>query len=41
VIHLDTSMIAATAVRAGATLATENLKDFHRFERAGLALADD
>ena len=34
-------MIAAAAIRAGAALATENPKDFRRFEPAGLALADD
>jgi len=34
-------MIAAVAIRAGAALATENPKDFRRFEPAGLALADD
>lgn len=32
-------MIAATAVRAGAALATANPADFRRFERAGLRLA--
>jgi predicted nucleic acid-binding protein len=32
-------MIVATAIRAGATLATEDPKDFRRFERAGLVLA--
>ena len=31
-------MIAATAVRAGAPLATANPADFRRFERAGLRL---
>ncbi len=34
-------MIAASAIRAGAPLATKNPKDFRRFEMAGLALADD
>jgi predicted nucleic acid-binding protein len=34
-------MIAATAIRAGAALATENPKDFRRFESAGLSLAVD
>ena len=32
-------MIAATALRAGATLATASIEDFRRFEAAGLALA--
>ncbi|MGH7334304.1 MAG: type II toxin-antitoxin system VapC family toxin [Candidatus Rokuibacteriota bacterium] len=32
-------MIAATALRAGATLATTNPADFRRFARAGLRLA--
>ena len=34
-------MIAASAIRAGAPLATKNPKDFRRFEMAGLALAVD
>jgi predicted nucleic acid-binding protein len=34
-------MIAASAIRSGASLATENPKDFRRFESAGLALAAD
>jgi predicted nucleic acid-binding protein len=29
-------MIAATALRVGASVATTNLADFHRFESAGL-----
>ena len=33
-------MIAASAIRAGAPLATENPKDFRRFSAAGLRLAD-
>lgn len=35
---LVTCMIAATAVRAGASLATANPADFRRFVRAGLRL---
>lgn len=34
-------MIAATAIRAGVALATENPKDFLRFASAGLSLASD
>jgi predicted nucleic acid-binding protein len=34
-------MIAATAIRAGAALATENPGDFRRFTTAGLSLATD
>ena len=34
-------MIAATAIRARAALATSNVADFHRFCAAGLALATD
>jgi len=34
-------MIAASAIRAGAPLATENPKDFRRFASAGLSLAAD
>ncbi len=34
-------MIAATALRAGVALATENPKDFRRFAGAGLSLAVD
>ncbi len=33
---LNDCMIAATALRAGAALATTNLVDFRRFESAGL-----
>jgi predicted nucleic acid-binding protein len=33
---LDDCMIAATALRAGASVATTNLVDFRRFEPAGL-----
>jgi predicted nucleic acid-binding protein len=32
-------MIASTAIRAGAALATRNVQDFRRFENAGLTLA--
>ena len=32
-------MIAASAIRAGASLATENTKDFRRYASAGLTLA--
>ena len=34
-------MVAASAIRAGAPLATENPKDFRRFASAGLSLAAD
>ena len=34
-------MIAATAIRAGVALATENPGDFRRFTAAGLTLAAD
>lgn len=34
-------MIAATAIRAGAALATGNPSDFRRFESAGLRIAGD
>jgi len=34
-------MIAATALRLGATLATANIADFRRFKSAGLALIGD
>ncbi len=34
-------MVAATAICAGAALATENPKDFRRFEATGLSLAAD
>lgn len=36
---LNDCMIAATAIRAGAELATGNIADVRRFERAGLRLA--
>lgn len=36
---LSDCMIAAVAMRAQAPLATENSRDFRRFERAGLLLA--
>lgn len=36
---LPDSLIAASAMKAGATLATSNTGDFRRFERAGLKLA--
>lgn len=38
---LPDSLIAATALKAGATLATSNAGDFRRFERAGLELVSD
>ena len=34
-------IVAATAIGAGATLATSNPKDFRRFESAGLQIAGD
>jgi predicted nucleic acid-binding protein len=34
-------MIAATAVRADAALATRNLADFRRFQSAGLRIMGD
>jgi len=41
VIHLDTRfLIAASAIQAGASLATGNPKDFRRLAGAGLRLAD-
>jgi predicted nucleic acid-binding protein len=36
---LPDCLIAAVAIRAGATLATSNVADFKRFESAGLMLA--
>lgn len=38
---LPDCLIAATAVVAGAALATSNSGDFRRFQRAGLKLIDD
>lgn len=38
---LPDCLIAATALRAGAMLATSNPGDFRRFERAGLKLISD
>ena len=37
---LNDCMIAATALRAGASVATTNLTDFRRFEPAGLRVMD-
>jgi predicted nucleic acid-binding protein len=37
---LPDCLIAATAIRIGATLATTDLSDFRRFESSGLRLAD-
>lgn len=37
---LPDCLIAATAIRVGATLATPDLPDFRRFESSGLRLAD-
>ena len=34
-------MVAASAIRAGAMLATANARDFRRFTSAGLSLAAD
>lgn len=36
---LPDCLVAAVAIRAGATLATNNVADFKRFEAAGLKLA--